>query len=58
MQILLKRLEIVRAAMSLADETLIAQQLPALRAALADLPANSTPQAVLALIIEALESGH
>ena len=58
MQILLKRLEIVRAAMSLADETLIAQQLPALRAALADLPANSTPQAALTLIVEALESGH
>ena len=58
MQMLIKRLEIVRAAMSLADEALIAQQLPALRAALADLPANSTPQAVLALIIEALESGH
>ena len=57
MQMLIKRLEIVRAAMSLADEALIAQQLPALRAALADLPANSTPQA-LALIIEALESGH
>ena len=58
MQMLIKRLEIVRAAMSLADEALIAQQLPALRAALADLPANSTPQAALALIIEALESGH
>ena len=58
MQILMKRLEIVRAAMSLADEVLIAQQLPALRAALADLPANTTPQAALALIIEALESGH
>ena len=58
MQMLIKRLEIVRAAMSLADEALIAQQLPALRAALADLPANSTPQAVLALIIEALASGH
>lgn len=58
MQILMKRLEIVRAAMSLADEVLIAQQLPALRAALADLPANSTPQAALVLIVEALEAGH
>ena len=58
MQILLKRLEIVRAAMSLADEALIAQQLLLLRAALADLPANATPQAALALIIEALEAGH
>lgn len=58
MQILMKRLEIVRAAMSLADEVLIAQQLLALRAALADLPENTTPQAVLALIIEALEAGH
>ena len=58
MQMLMKRLEIVRAAMSLADEVLIAQQLPALRAALADLPANSTPQAALALIIGALEAGH
>ena len=58
MQILMKRLEIVRAAMSLADEVLIAQQLPALRAALADLPENTTPQAVLVLIIEALEAGH
>ena len=58
MQMLIKRLEIVRAAMSLADEALIAQQLPALRAALADLPANSTPQAALTLIVEALESGH
>lgn len=58
MQILIKRLEIIRAAMSLADEALIAQQLPALRAALAELPANTTPQAALALIIEALEAGH
>lgn len=58
MQMLIKRLEIVRAAMSLADEALIAQQLPALRAALADLPANSTPQAALVLIVEALEAGH
>lgn len=58
MQMLIKRLEIIRAAMSLADEALIAQQLPALRAALADLPANSTPQAALVLIVEALEAGH
>ena len=58
MQILIKRLEIIRAAMSLADEVLIAQQLPALRVALADLPANTAPQAALALIIEALEVGH
>ena len=58
MQILIKRLEIIRAAMSLADEALIAQQLPALRAALAELPANTTPQAALTLIIEALEAGH
>ena len=58
MQMLMKRLEIVRAAMALADEALIAQQLPALRAALADLPANTTPQAALVLIVEALESGH
>lgn len=58
MQILMKRLEIIRAAMSLADEALIAQQLPALRAALADFSENTTPQAALALIIEALEAGH
>ena len=44
--------------MSLADEALIAQQLPALHAVLADLPENTTPQAALTLIIEALEAGH
>ena len=37
LQTLIKRLEIIRAAMSLADEDLIAQQLPALRAVLPQL---------------------
>lgn len=53
---LMRRLEIIRAAISLADEALLAQQLPALHAAQAQLPA--TAAAALAGIIDALHGGH
>ena len=58
MQILIKRLEIIRAAMSLADEALIAQQLPALQAALAQMDAATSTHAALAEIIHLLQGRH
>ena len=56
LQTLIKRLEIIRAAMSLADEDLIAQQLPALRAVLPQL--DGAAGETLAAIITALAGGH
>lgn len=56
LQTLIKRLEIIRAAMSLADEDLIAQQLPALRAVLPQL--DGAAGETLAAIIAALAGGH
>lgn len=56
LQTLIKRLEIIRAAMSLADEELIAQQLPALRAVLPQL--DGAAGETLAAIIAALADGH
>lgn len=56
LQTLIKRLEIIRAAMSLADEDLIAQQLPALRAVLPQL--GGAAGEILAAIITALADGH
>ena len=56
LQTLIKRLEIIRAAMSLADEDLIAQQLPALRAVLPQL--DGAAGETLAAIIAALADGH
>ena len=56
LQTLIKRLEIIRAAMSLADEDLIAQQLPALRAVLPQL--DGAADETLAAIIAALAGGH
>ena len=56
LQTLIKRLEIIRAAMSLADEDLIAQQLPALRAVLPQL--DGAAGEILAAIITALAGGH
>ena len=56
LQTLIKRLEIIRAAMSLADEDLIAQQLPALRAVLPQL--DGAAGEALAAIITALADGH
>lgn len=56
LQTLIKRLEIIRAAMSLADEDLIAQQLPAPRAVLPQL--DGAAGETLAAIIAALAGGH
>ena len=56
LQTLIKRLEIIRAAMSLADEELIVQQLPALRAVLPQL--DGAAGEALAAIIAALAGGH
>ena len=56
LQTLIKRLEIIRAAMSLADEDLIARQLPALRAVLPQL--DGAAGEALAAIIAALAGGH
>ena len=56
LQTLIKRLEIIRAAMSLADEDLIAQQLPALRAVLPQL--DGAAGETLTAIIAALAGGH
>ena len=56
LQTLIKRLEIIRAAMSLADEDLIAQQLPALRAVLPQL--DGAAGEILAAIITVLADGH
>ena len=55
MQLLLKRLEIVRAAMALEDESLLALQLPALQAALAQMDAATSAHAALAEIIRLLQ---
>ena len=58
MQLLLKRLEIVRAAMALEDESLLALQLPALQAALAQMDAATSAHAALAEIIRLLQGRH
>ena len=55
MQLLLKRLEIVRAAMALEDESLLALQLPALQAALTQMDAATSAHAALAEIIRLLQ---
>ena len=58
MQLLLKRLEIVRAAMALEDESLLALQLPALQAALTQMDAATSAHAALAEIIRLLQGRH
>ena len=58
MQLLLKRLEIVRAAMALEDESLLALQLPALQAALTQMDAATSAHAALAEIIHLLQGRH
>ena len=58
MQLLLKRLEIVRAAMALEDESLLALQLPTLQAALTQMDAATSAYAALAEIIRLLQGRH